>query len=118
MLVKRGKDPHRGQWAIPGGSVKLGETLQEAAEREIQEETGLIVKAKDPIYTFDLIERDPRGQIRFHYVIVDLMADLIGGNLRPSDDAVDAKWFGPQQIKKGVATESTIKFLGKIQLIG
>ena len=54
LLVKRNKEPHKGEWAIPGGSVKLGETLQRAVEREIREETGLVVSAKDPIHVFDL----------------------------------------------------------------
>ena len=111
LLVKRNKAPNKGQWAIPGGSIKLGETLQEAAEREIREETGLMVKAKEPVYTFDFIERDQKGQIRFHYVIVDLMADLVGGELRPSDDAVDAAWFSPEDVEHAGVTETTREFL-------
>jgi ADP-ribose pyrophosphatase len=115
LLVKRDKEPGKGKWAIPGGSVKLAETLQEAAEREVLEETGLTIKAKEPVYTFDLIERDHRGRIRFHYVIIDLMADLIGGELRPSDDALDARWFDPGEIEGAGVTESTKEFLKKIR---
>ena len=116
LLVKRNKDPNKGQWAIPGGSVKLGETLQKAVEREVREETGLIVKAKDPIYTFDLIERENR-KIRFHFVIVDLMADLMGGKLRPSDDASDARWFRSEEVKDFEVTKSTVDFLRKFGFI-
>ena len=116
LLVKRKKDPGKGLWAIPGGSVKLGETLQKAAEGEIREETGLIVKAKDPIYTFDVIERENR-KIRFHYVIVDLMADLMGGKLRPSDDALDARWFRAQEIQEFEVSERTRDFLEKFGFI-
>ncbi|MBN1273837.1 MAG: NUDIX hydrolase [Candidatus Aminicenantes bacterium] len=93
LLVKRLNPPQKGKWAVPGGSVELGETLQEAAEREIREETGLLIKAKKPIHVFDLIETDEKGQTRFHYVIIDLSADLIGGNLKPADDVSDARWF-------------------------
>lgn len=117
LLIKRNKEPGKGSWAIPGGSVKLGETLQEATERELLEETGLIINAKEPVHTFDLIERDHWGQIRFHYVIVDLMADLIGGELRPSDDAVDVRWFTPEDIESFGVTESTREFLRKIRFI-
>jgi 8-oxo-dGTP diphosphatase len=117
LLVKRDKEPGKGKWAIPGGSVKLAETLQEAAESEVREETGLTVKAKEPIYTFDLIERDYQGRIRFHYVIIDLMADLIGGELYPSDDALDAGWFGPGEIEGAGVTESTKQFLKKIRFM-
>jgi 8-oxo-dGTP diphosphatase len=114
LLVKRGKEPNKGQWAIPGGSVQLGETLQTATEREIREETGLIVKAREPIYTFDFIEHDRRGQVRFHYVIVDLAADLVAGDLHAADDASDARWFGPEEIETVGVTETTKRFLKKI----
>jgi len=117
LLVKRNKEPGAGAWAIPGGSVRLGETLQEAVERESLEETGLRVKAKDPVHTFELIKRDHENRIRFHYVIIDLLADLIGGELRPSDDAADARWFTPEDIESVGVTESTREFLRKIRFI-
>jgi ADP-ribose pyrophosphatase len=75
LLIQRGQPPSEGLWAIPGGRVELGETLQEAAEREIKEETGLTIRARNPIHTFDVILRDEGGRVRFHYVIVDLLAD-------------------------------------------
>jgi ADP-ribose pyrophosphatase len=92
LLVRRGQPPSADQWAIPGGRVRLGETLQQAAEREILEETGVVIKAGKPIYTFDMIERDADGGIRFHYIIVDLEADYVRGDLCGGDDAAEAKW--------------------------
>ena len=99
LLVRRGQAPAMDFWAIPGGKVKLGETLQAAAEREILEETGLRIRARDPIYTFDHLEKDETGQIRFHYVIVDLVGDLIGGEIRPGDDAAEARWIAPDDME-------------------
>jgi 8-oxo-dGTP diphosphatase len=113
LLVKRIKDPQKETWAIPGGSVNLGETLQEAAEREIKEETGLTIKAKKPVHTFDLIERDERGAIRFHYVIIDLEADYVGGKLKSADDALDAGWFNPNELDELAVTKATLKLLHK-----
>jgi ADP-ribose pyrophosphatase len=117
LLVKRHQEPHKGEWAIPGGSVKLGETLQGAVEREVREETGLVVNAKDPMHVFDLIERDEQGHLRFHYVIVDLRAEYVAGTLHPSDDAIDAQWFSPKEIKDIRITETTKEFLEKIQFL-
>jgi 8-oxo-dGTP diphosphatase len=117
LLVRRANPPGQGDWAIPGGAVKLGETLQEAAEREIREETGLTIKARDPIYAFDLIERDGNDQILFHYVIIDLMADYVTGELFASDDALDARWFSPEELKGFILNKFTRKFLKQIEFL-
>ena len=76
LLVRRSNPPAKDQWAIPGGRVKLGESLRQAAERETREETGVRVAAKDPVFTFEVIDRDSRGNVRFHYLIVDLEAEF------------------------------------------
>jgi len=112
LLVLRAKPPAENRWTIPGGSVELGETLQEAAEREIWEETGLTIQAGEPVYTFDVIERDSKGAILFHYVIVDMAADYVGGELRPGDDATDVCWasFGDvKSLKVSAATRKLLK---------
>ena len=118
LLIKRENSPGKGLWAIPGGRVQLGETIQEAAEREIREETGVVIRAKDPVYTFDLIERDTHGRIRFHYVIVDLLADYISGEPDPGSDAVDARWIAPHELDKLSLSTSTRKFLKEIIRFG
>jgi len=114
LLVKRSQPPSKGLWAIPGGRVELGETLKEAAEREIVEETGLTIRAGDPVYTFDVIERDDAGRIRFHYVIVDLMADYLSGKLNPSDDASEARWVTPEELEGLPMNETTRKVLTNV----
>ena len=99
LLVRRGQPPAEGAWAIPGGRVELGESMQKAAEREIREETGLNVRAKDPVFTFDVVVRDDNGRVRFHYVIVDLVADYVSGELRPGDDALEARWVSSTEME-------------------
>jgi 8-oxo-dGTP diphosphatase len=93
LLVRRANPPARGMWAIPGGSIRLGETLQAAAEREVLEETGVVIRAKDPVFVFEAILRDDRGRVKYHYVIVDLAADYVRGDPQAADDAADARWI-------------------------
>lgn len=113
LLVLRGKPPAEKQWSIPGGCVELGETLQEAAEREIAEETGIAIQASKPIYTFDVIEHDENGHIRFHYVIVDLAADYVSGELRAGDDAVDVSWVSLKDLNNRNVSDATRKLLAQ-----
>jgi ADP-ribose pyrophosphatase len=114
LLVRRGQPPSEGLWAVPGGRVHLGETLQQAAEREIKEETGLSIHARDPVYTFDVILRDEAGRVRFHYVIVDLMADYINGTVCPGDDAREARWVTPDELEKLPTNQTTREVLQKL----
>ncbi len=115
LLVKRGIPPSKGLWAIPGGHVELGETLQETAEREILEETGIVIKAQKPAYAFDLIERDDLGKIRFHYIVVDLMAEYISGEPLGADDALEARWLSWEEIEKLPVSRNTLNLLKDIQ---
>ena len=100
LLVKRGNPPAKGVWAIPGGSVELGETLEQAAQREVLEETGIRVRAGKPVYSFESIERDKDGQVRFHYYIVDLEAEYLDGEIRAGDDAEKAQWVALDQLDR------------------
>jgi len=118
LLVKRGHPPAEDYWSIPGGAVKLGEPLEKAAEREILEETGIIIKAREPIYPFDVIIRDDKGNVQYHYVILDFIGEYVGGKLSPADDVTDARWFRPDEVKKKHVTRTTLKLLKEIGFLG
>lgn len=111
LLVKRGNPPSLGEWAIPGGSVELGETLQQAAEREILEETGVIIRAGEPVFCFDAIVREPSGKVRFHYVITDVLADYVGGEPVANDDALDARWVAADELDNLTVSRVTLELL-------
>ena len=113
LLVRRGQPPSHDLWAIPGGRVEIGETLQDAAEREILEETGITIRALEPVYTFDYIERDGSALPRFHYVIIDLTADYISGKLRAGDDAAEARWVTAGELAGMQVSSKTLKLLEK-----
>lgn len=114
LLVKRGGEPGRGLWAIPGGKLKLGETLQECAAREILEETGLTVKIGACIYVFDFVERDGDGKIKYHYVILDFAARYVAGELKAADDAAEAGFFTPEEVQKLPIARNTLTALKEI----
>lgn len=111
LLVKRGRPPSQGLWSIPGGRLELGETLQAAAEREIFEETGVVIRATDPVFTFDIVERDDKGTIQFHYVIVDLAAEYLSGEPIANDDAQEARWLSPQDLLTLPVSDKTLDLL-------
>ena len=98
LLVQRKNPPAAGQWAIPGGKIKLGESLQQAAEREIMEETGIRIHAREPIYAFDLIQHNAQGDCETHYVVVDVEADYITGQAQAADDAADVRWVSAEEL--------------------
>ncbi|MGD9330387.1 MAG: NUDIX hydrolase [Desulfobacterales bacterium] len=113
LLVRRGKAPAYGQWAIPGGGIHLGESLQEAAEREILEETGIRIRAGEPIFCFDVVDYDDDGRIRYHYVIVDLEAIYRGGRLRSGDDALEARWVTAAEMENLDVSPPTRRLLSQ-----
>ena len=96
LLIRRGRGAYAGRWAVPGGRQRMGETMQEAARREVAEETGLDVEVGPPIWVGDII--DPTDPPRWHYAVVDFLARPIAGDLSAADDADDVRWVSLDDI--------------------
>lgn len=118
LLVKRANEPGKGRWSVPGGIVDLGETLNDAVSREILEETGLVIRVGEPAGVFDYIEKDKKGVIKFHYIIIDYFADVISGEPKASSDVADVKWVNLGDLGKYALTSSTEKLVNKISVSG
>jgi ADP-ribose pyrophosphatase YjhB (NUDIX family) len=116
LLIRRGQEPLKGEWSLPGGAVELGETLEEAIRREVLEETGLAVEVVEIVQAFDRISRDAAGRVRYHYVLVDFLCRVIGGaDLRLpvvcATDAQEARWAGDGEL--GGLTPLTVEVIRK-----
>ncbi|QEP43835.1 NUDIX domain-containing protein [Ectothiorhodospiraceae bacterium BW-2] len=98
LLVKRGRPPAAGEWAVPGGRLQWGESLQQGAEREVWEECGVTICAKEVIYHFENRVSDGLGGYLYHYVVLDMVADYLGGEPQAGDDAAEVAWFELTQL--------------------
>lgn len=91
LLVRRGREPLKGQWSLPGGLLELGESLSAGVTREVLEETGLIVEPIELIELLDRIHRED-DRVRYHYVLADYLCRVIGGTLKAASDADEVRW--------------------------
>lgn len=92
LLAKRGREPAKGSWGLPGGLLELGETVAEGVRREVMEECGVVVEAGAVVGVFEPMQRDHQGRLRFHYVVIDLLAHYVAGEPRAADDVDDVRW--------------------------
>ena len=114
LLIKRGNEPGKGLWSIPGGVVELGEKLIHAAKRELKEETGLECEVLGVFHIDQVIIRDEHNRIKWHYILIDVLAEPIGGTLKPSSDVMDAKWLSIEEAFNMKLTNATRRMLKRL----
>jgi ADP-ribose pyrophosphatase YjhB (NUDIX family) len=98
LLIRRGSEPMAGGWSLPGGAIELGESVREACVRETLEETGLTVQALAEVEIVDIIHRDAMGRVQYHYVVVDILCRVLGGDLLSGTDASEVAWADVRQV--------------------
>jgi 8-oxo-dGTP diphosphatase len=120
LLIRRGSEPLLGEWSIPGGTLELGESLQEGVARELLEETGLEVRVLDLIEVFDRIylgdgssRVEVKGRPRFHFVIADYLCERIGGEPRAGSDVTDVAFALEDELARFHLTETATRVIKK-----
>lgn len=131
LLIRRGSEPLLGQWSIPGGTLELGESLEQGVVRELKEETGLSVRILEMIEVFDRIYEDEGGASggetlgtpsaatarkkgpRFHYVIIDYLCERIDGDAKAGSDVTDVAFATEDEFAKYGLTETATRILRK-----
>lgn len=108
LLARRGKEPHYGQWSLPGGVVRTGEGLKEAVKRELKEECGVEVEVEDVAEVMEKLVRNEGGRIQYHYVIIDYLATWRGGELKASSDLLEARWVNRSDLHHYELTDGTL----------
>jgi 8-oxo-dGTP diphosphatase len=98
LLVQRGAEPSKGQWSVPGGVIELGETIAEAVRREVREECGIEIEPGEVTKVVDRVFPDEVGRIRYHYVVIYLLARYVGGEARASSDAAAVRWVTREEL--------------------
>lgn len=99
LLVKRAQEPAKGEWSVPGGLVELGETIQQAAHREVWEECAIRVDIVKQLDVFEFIENDDDNAVKYHYIVLDYLAFYESGELSAQSDIEDARWFKAAELE-------------------
>lgn len=111
LLIRRGQPPRIGEWSLPGGVQHLGETVHEAAVREVAEETGLTVEATGIVDVVDSITRDDSDRIEYHYTLVDIVAEWRSGEAEARDDAAAVAWTRPDDLDRFGLWHETVRVI-------
>ena len=104
LLARRGQPPSAGKWSIPGGLVHLGERLEDAVVREVEEESGLRIRVRGLCGIIDRVHREGE-RVRYHYVIIDYAAEALGGELRAGSDAAEVRWVAVDDLGRYETTD-------------
>jgi 8-oxo-dGTP diphosphatase len=114
LLIRRGHEPMKGQWSLPGGALELGETLPQGVAREVLEETGLEVVPLRIVEVLDRISQDEStGRVRHHYVLIDFLCRVSRGSLAAGSDADEVCWAEREQLAQYAVADFTIAVIQK-----
>ncbi len=111
LLVRRGGEPQKGIWSIPGGVLQLGETLEEGIRREVREEVGLDVRVLERVEVVERILPDATGKLEYHYILIDYLCEPTGGALQAADDAAEAAWVDRRDLDEYAITPGTTEVI-------
>ena len=114
LLVRRGKAPSLGKWSVPGGRLRLGETLETAVIRETREETCLAVRPSRIGKVVEHLLRDKRGDIEYHYVIVDYVCEIVSGSPQPASDVSEVRFVEISELSQWDMTEGTAQVIQEV----
>ena len=119
LLVRRGNEPLKGEWSLPGGALEVGETLQQGVVREVLEETGLTVTPAGVVEILDRIVRDEESErIRYHYVLIDFVCRVIGGSPLVGSDADEVRWVDRAALDEYQVAPVTVRVIEKAFGVG
>lgn len=119
LLVRRGNEPLKGEWSLPGGALELGETLQQGIVREVFEETGLTVSPVGVVEILDrIIPDEESGRVRHHYVLVDFVCRVIGGTPLVGSDADELRWVERNELAQHTVAPITVRVIEKAFQVG
>ena len=117
LLVRRGGQPSSGKWSLPGGLVELGETTVEAVRREIKEECGIDIRVLGLAGVIDRVTRDAAGRVRYHYVLVDYLAETDTEAVVAGTDAAECCWVEVERVGELDVTDGLMDMIRRAQAL-
>jgi 8-oxo-dGTP diphosphatase len=113
LLIRRGKEPSKGAWSIPGGQLELGESLREGVRRELAEESSLEIKVLGLIDVFETVSLDPESRVQHHFVVLDYLCEKISGEPKAGSDVTDVAWVAESELGRFALTSDLIEVIHK-----